>query len=54
MNTIMNYRMLLFSVIVVLLCAALLVGAFLIHDSVSGTHLVKHGIMVIQTHGQLV
>ena len=53
MNSIVNHRSVVVStivIVVVLLCLALFVGALLIHDSMNGTHLVKHGIMIIQTH----
>jgi len=53
MNSIVNHRSLIVSTVVIvvaLLCLALFVGAFLIHDSLNGTHLVRHGIMIIQTH----
>jgi hypothetical protein len=53
MNSIVNHRSVIVStvvIVVVLLCIALFVGALLIHDSMSGTHLVKHGIMIIQNH----
>jgi len=53
MNSIVNHRSVVVStivIVVVLLCVALFVGALLIHESMNGTHLVKHGIMIIQTH----
>ena len=53
MNSIMNHRSGKVSTVVIvvaLLCMALFVGALLIHDSLNGTHLVRHGIMIIQTH----
>ena len=51
MNSIMNQRSGIVSTVVIvvaLLCLALFVGALLIHDSMNGAHLVKHGIMLIQ------
>jgi hypothetical protein len=57
MSNIASYRRLIFSIVVVviaLLCIALFVGNFLLHDSMNGTQLVKHGIMIIQTHNQFV
>jgi hypothetical protein len=53
MNSIMNHRSVIVStvvIVVVLICIALFVGTFLIHASMNGTHLVKHGIMIIQAH----
>jgi hypothetical protein len=53
MNSIVNHRSGIVSAVVIvvaLLCLALFVGALLIHDSLNGTHLVRHGIMIIQTH----
>ena len=53
MNSRVNHRSGVVSTVVIvaaLLCLALFVGALLIHESMSGTHLVKHGIMIIQTH----
>jgi len=53
MNSIVSYRRLLFSIVVIviaLLCIALFVGTLLLHESMHGTHLVKHGIMLIQAH----
>ena len=53
MNSIVNHRSVIVStvvIVVVLLCIALFVGALLIHESMNGTHLVKHGIMLIQAH----
>ena len=53
MNSIMNHRSVIVSTVVIvvaLLCIALFVGALLIHDSMNGIDLVKHGIMIIQTH----
>jgi hypothetical protein len=53
MNSIVNHRSVIVSTVVIvvaLLCIALFVGALLIHDSMNGTHLVRHGIMIIQTH----
>ncbi len=57
MNSIVNHRSVIVSTVVIgvaLLCIALFVGALLIHDSMNGTHLVKHGIMLIQAHKQVV
>jgi hypothetical protein len=57
MNSIVNHRSVIVSTVVIvmaLLCIALFVGALLIHDNVNGTHLVKHGIMLIQAHKQVV
>jgi hypothetical protein len=53
MNSIVNHRSVIVSTVVIvvaLLCIALFVGALLIHESMNGTHLVKHGIMLIQAH----
>ncbi len=53
MNSIVNHRSGKVSAVVIvvaLLCLALFVSALLIHDSLNGTHLVRHGIMIIQTH----
>jgi hypothetical protein len=53
MNSIVNHRSGIVSAVVIvvaLLCLALFVGALLIHDSLNGIHLVRHGIMIIQTH----
>lgn len=53
MNSIVNHRSVIAGTVVIvvaLLCIALLVGALLIHESMNGTHLVKHGIMIIQAH----
>lgn len=54
MNSLVNHRsVIIVSTVVIvaaLLCIALFVGALLIHDSMHETHLVKHGIMIIQTH----
>ena len=53
MNSIMNHRSVIVStvmIVVVLLCIALFVGALLIHVSMNGAHLVKHGIMIVQAH----
>ncbi len=57
MNSIVNHRSGIVSTVVLvvaLLCIALFVGALLIHDSVNATHLVRHGIMLIQAHKQVV
>lgn len=57
MSNIASYRHLIFSIVVVvmaLLCIALFVATFLTHDSMNGSHLVKHGIMIIQTHKRFV
>ena len=57
MNSIVNHRSVIVSTVVIvaaLLCLALFVGALLIHDSMNGNHLVKHGIMIIQAHKQVV
>jgi hypothetical protein len=56
MNSIMNHRSVIVStvVIVVALLCALFVGALLIHDSMHETHLVRHGIMIIQAYMQVV
>jgi hypothetical protein len=51
MNSIVNHRSVIVSTVVIgvaLLCIALLVGVLLIHDSMSVTHLAKHGVMLIQ------
>ena len=53
MNSIVNYRSGIVSTVVIvvaLLCLALFVGALLLHESMHGTHLVTHGIMLIQAH----
>lgn len=53
MNSIVNHGSAVVSTIVIvvmLLCLALLVGVLLIHESMYGTHLVKHGVMIIQAH----
>jgi hypothetical protein len=53
MNSIVNHRSLIVSTVVIvvaLLCIALFVGALLIHEGMNGTHLVKHGIMIVQAH----
>jgi hypothetical protein len=53
MNSIVNHRRVIVSAVVIvvaLLCIALFVGALLLHESMNGTHLVKHGIMLIQAH----
>ena len=52
-----NQRRVIVSTVVIgvtLLCIALFVGALLIHDSMNATHLLKHGIMIIQTHRMVV
>lgn len=57
MNSIVNHRSGIVSAVVIvvaLLCIALFVGALLIHDSMNGAHLVKHGIMIIQPHRMVV
>ena len=57
MNSIVNHRSVIVSTVVIVvafLCIALFVGTLLIHDSMNGTHLVKHGIMIIQAHKQVV
>ncbi len=57
MNSIVNHRSVIAGTVVIvvaLLCIALLVGALLIHESMNGTHLVKHGIMIIQAHRMVV
>jgi len=57
MNSRVNHRSGIVSTVVIvvaLLCIALFVGALLIHESMNGTHLVRHGIMIIQTHTQVV
>jgi hypothetical protein len=53
MNSRVNHRSVIVSTVVIvvaLLCIALFVGALLLHESMNGTHLVKHGIMLIQAH----
>jgi hypothetical protein len=53
MDGIVNRRSGIVSTVVIgvaLLCIALFVGALLIHASMDGTPLVKHGIMIIQAH----
>ena len=53
MNSIVNHlnvRVSTVVIVVALLCIALFVGALLIQNSMNATHLVKHGIMIIQTH----
>ncbi len=53
MYGIVNQRSVIVSTVVIgvaLLCIALFVGVLLIHESMNGTHLVQHGIMIIQTH----
>jgi hypothetical protein len=53
MNSIVNHRNVIVSTVVIvvaLLCIALFVGVLLIHENMNGTHLVKHGIMIIQAH----
>jgi hypothetical protein len=53
MNSIVNHRSVIVSTVVIvvaLLCVAIFVGALLLHDSMNGTHLVKHGIMLIYAH----
>lgn len=53
MNSIVNQRSVIVSTVVLiaaLLCIALFVGILLIHESMNATHLVKHGIMIIQPH----
>ncbi|HKF37235.1 MAG TPA: hypothetical protein VKB35_10080 [Ktedonobacteraceae bacterium] len=54
MNSIVNHRSVIVSIVVALLCIALFVGALLLHESMHGTHLVTHGIMLIQAHKQVV
>ena len=57
MNSIVNHRSGIVSTVVIvvaLLCIALFVGALLLHKSMHGTHLVTHGIMLIQAHKQVV
>ena len=57
MNSIVNHRSGIVSTVVIvvaLLCLALFVGALLLHESMHGTHLVKHGIMLIQAHSIVV
>jgi hypothetical protein len=53
MNNVLNYRGWLLSLVTALLCIALLVGIFLMHESASAAHLVRHGIMIIQVHRQI-
>ena len=53
MNSIVNHRNVIASTVVIvvaLLCIALFVGVLLIHENMNSTHLVKHGIMIIQAH----
>jgi hypothetical protein len=57
MNSIVTQRSVIVSTVVIsvaLLCIALFVGILLIHESMDGTHLVKHGIMIIQAHHMVV
>ncbi len=57
MNSLVNQRSVIVSTVVIvvaLLCIALFVGALLIHESMNGTHLVKHGIMIIHAHRMVV
>ncbi len=57
MNSIVNHRSGIVSTVVIvvaLLCIALFVSALLLHESMHGTHLVKHGIMLIQAHHMVV
>ena len=56
MNRIVNHRSAVVSTVVIvvaLLCLALFVGALLIQNSMHITHLVKHGIMIIQAYKQV-
>ena len=53
MHSIVNQRSVIVNTVVIvvaLLCIALFVSTLLIHDGMNGTHLVKHGIMIIQAH----
>ena len=53
MHSIVNQRSVIVNTVVLvvaLLCIALFVSTLLIHDGMNGTHLVKHGIMIIQAH----
>jgi hypothetical protein len=53
MHSIVSQRSGIVSTVVIgvaLLCIALFVGTLRIHDSMNGTHLVKHGIMIAQAH----
>ena len=57
MNSIVNHRSGIVSTVVIvvaLLCLALFVGTLLIHEGMNGTHLVTHGIMLIQAHKSVV
>ena len=57
MNSRVNQRRGIVSTVVLgmaLLCIALFVGALLLHESMNGTHLVTHGIMLIQAHKSVV
>ncbi len=53
MNSIVNNRSVVVSTVVIgvtLLCIALFAGVLLIHSGMNEAHLVKHGIMIVQSH----
>jgi hypothetical protein len=55
MNSTVNYRYIIINTVVLLialLCLALWVGVLQSHESANAVHLVKHGIMIIQTHAR--
>jgi hypothetical protein len=54
MNSTVNYRYIINTVVllIALLCLALWVRVLQSHESANAVHLVKHGIMIIQTHAR--